>query len=537
MAAKSLTSRQRLRAAGAVVDLVAVLGCALWAARPAAGMDVSWDLLAYHHYYSWLFLNGDMHLADPETYVNRYQNPLPQLPWYLFDQVMSPRAATAAIAAVAGLNLALVRRVTVQVLPRMSEWRQFWLSVTSMVLAATGATFSMELGMSVGDVVVSLPMLAALLLTLRSMQHVGVEADARWRLGAAGALAGAAVGAKLTMMVYVVALTACVAYLSAVRHSPRPLLRFALGGVVGVGLSSGWWLLSIWRLTGNPLFPYYNTVFRSPLWPDYNVRDDRFGATGLVDGFTYPWYMAEGTRRVLDVPMRDLRWVVLLVLLVLAVASVAVWAQKKRSLRPTPAQIAFWLFFGSSALLWLFQFGIARYAVTTELLTGTALVVCLAAVLRRAVVAAAVGAVLALGMAPFNEGHFYHVPFQRDRFMVDAAPLQAVEPGAVVLADNGSAPSGFLLTYLPDGVERHIIQGWFFDTPMMGRLQERLARSRQLYVLVGPAWPRQPAARTNLRREVGVVVDDASCVAVRSTVPRRQLCKAEYVGPAPRGTT
>lgn len=523
----------RLRAAGLVVDAALIVVCVWWATRLSAGMDVSWDLIAYHHYYSWLFTEGQMHLADPEPYVNRYQNPIGQLPWYYLDSTLSPRASTGLIAAVAAVNLLLVRRITMEVLPRrLGHVGGWFVGVAACVLAGTGAVFSMELGMSAADVVVSLPMMAGVLLLLRS-SRARTRALQAWSLFGAGVLGGASLGMKLTMANYLVALGVAALAITVRRRRLGPVVWTTLGGLVGLGVSAGWWFADMWRLTGSPVFPFYNTVFDSPLWGAFNVRDDRFGAHGLLDALSYPWLMAEGTRRVLDVPMRDLRWLALAAVLVVA-AVLTAWRLVRRSDHQrdgvgTEVQVSFWVFTLVGGVLWLFQFGIARYAVTNELLTGTAFVLGLAAVLRRPAAVALLAVVLALVMAPFNEGHFYHVPFQRDRFMVDDAPLRSVPSDSVVIAVNSSAPSGFLLEHLPAGTRRHVYQDWFASSPLLEDLRkDQLAPARHIYLVLGPAWPKQPAVRQRLQRDLGLVVDDAGCQPVHSTLPVRQLCPARY---------
>ena len=533
-------AKRALGVAGLVFDVVAILACAAWAARLSAGMDVSWDLLAYHQYYSWLFVEGHMHLADPEPYVNRYQSPLAELPWYLIDSHLSPRAATAVTAALAGVNLPLIRRITMRVAPsQLGPGGRWLLGVASCLLAGVGAVFSMELGMSAGDVIVSIPMLGAVLLLLQAGRPGSSGRSAAWLYVGAGAPAGVAVGMKLTMANYAIGLGAAAVSLAVARRTVRPVWCTAVGGVVGLAVSAGWWFADVWRLTGSPVFPFYNTIFHSPLWGDYDVRDDRFGAHGLMDALSYPWLMAQGTPRVLDVPMRDLRWVLLAGLLLLAVAATSWRAARRR--HGTRADVgplaAFWVFFAVSGVLWLFQFGIARYAVTSELLTGTALVLCLVAVLRRPAVVLVVAAALAVAMAPFNEGHFYHVPFQKGRFMVEAGPLRSVPLDSVVMAVNTSAPSGYLLEYLPAGTRRHIYQGWFAHSPLLAKLRnEQLSTAPHIYLVLGPAWPRQPRVRQELRDDVGLVVDDTRCLSVHSTLPVRHLCPARYVGvPTSRG--
>src|SRR5690349_3998853 len=88
--------RRRLRAAGWVADVLAVVACAAYAARLSRGMDINFDQVSYHYYYSWLLFHGGIDQVDPEPFTNRYVSPLAQLPWYLLDSLLSPRAAAAA---------------------------------------------------------------------------------------------------------------------------------------------------------------------------------------------------------------------------------------------------------------------------------------------------------------------------------------------------------------------------------------------------------------------------------------------------------
>ena len=44
--------------------------------------------------------------------------------------------------------------------------------------------------------------------------------------------------------------------------------------------------VTAWWLTGNPIFPYFNTIFHSPLWPATNFEDPRWGK-GLSWDFIY----------------------------------------------------------------------------------------------------------------------------------------------------------------------------------------------------------------------------------------------------------
>jgi len=37
------------------------------------------------------------------------------------------------------------------------------------------------------------------------------------------------------------------------------------GGAIGVAVCMGWWTLHLQETTGNPLFPYFNDYWKSPL--------------------------------------------------------------------------------------------------------------------------------------------------------------------------------------------------------------------------------------------------------------------------------
>ena len=47
-------------------------------------------------------------------------------------------------------------------------------------------------------------------------------------------------------------------------------------GVAGVALFAGYWMVHLAHVTGNPLFPYFNQYFHSPLALAASYRDVRF---------------------------------------------------------------------------------------------------------------------------------------------------------------------------------------------------------------------------------------------------------------------
>ena len=83
---------------------------------------------------------------------------------------------------------------------------------------------------------------------------------------AAGLLTGMAMGLKLPEMPFCIGFAAALIALGGNwRHQLVRLLAGGAAGVVGFVIFSGPWMLYIYHLTGNPLFPYFNEYWKSPL--------------------------------------------------------------------------------------------------------------------------------------------------------------------------------------------------------------------------------------------------------------------------------
>ncbi len=103
----------------------------------------------------------------------------------------------------------------------------------------------------------------------------------RWRatrapgwIGASGLLAGAALGSKLTALCAAVSLLAVFAVLLW-READLPPARKAgalAAFLLGLGLAAAPWYAIVFVFTGNPFFPLFNGVFRSPAWDPVNTN-------------------------------------------------------------------------------------------------------------------------------------------------------------------------------------------------------------------------------------------------------------------------
>ncbi|MEA2863761.1 MAG: hypothetical protein QOC84_1717 [Bradyrhizobium sp.] len=227
-----------------------------------------------------------------------------------------------------------------------------------MLIAASGPMTLSEVGTSFSDILTALPVLAGFTLALRERHLL------------AGLLLGAAVGLKLTNIVY--ALGAAAAVLVAQRPL-RPTISLALGGAIGGVATGGAWSLMLWHETGNPVFPLFNGIFRSgELWP-VSILDTQFLPRNLWDALAYPIYWMLGDNRGSEYPFRDARFAVAMALFLLCIGK----GLTKRTPIFTRGDAQLFVLVGLSYGAWLALFSIQRYAIVLELTCGPLIVLLL----------------------------------------------------------------------------------------------------------------------------------------------------------------
>lgn len=473
------------------MDACLVLVCAGIAA--ALPQDANWDQLQYHYWYPWQLFHGGF--SDPDLYGGRFQNPLPQVPFFLLATALPPVVAQAALGALAGGAAVATRRIAARVLPAEGGWLLV-LSTSAALLGMVGAGFRSELGTSYSDVLLTGLLLTGLLLILRTRW---------WPTLLSGVLAGGAVGLKWTSAPFAVAALAALLVLPGDRG--RRLGGWLLGALGGWLVTGAGWAWSLWRTYDSPVFPFWNSLFASPWYPHANLTDERYGVTGAREWLMWPIDMARGSARVLDLPVRDPRWLLLLA------AALALAGLYRRISAPAGAVV---VFTATGAVLWLAVFGVIRYAIPAEMMVGVLVVLALALVATpRVALAASLALTVAAALLTVSAAG-RRVPFGTEWYDVSRDAFARVRSGDVVLVD-GQYPSTFLLAgQLPDGVRAHVVQKDFTGTRLLGWLIEELTGSDRVWVVTG-----RPPSQVD--PTVGTI-DYGDCTRIRSNVVDRWLC-------------
>jgi hypothetical protein len=226
-----------------------------------------------------------------------------------------------------------------------------------------------EVGTSFIDILTAMPVIAGLGFILST------KPEQQRHYIIAGLLIGGAVGLKLTNATFLIGAAASLMY------AARPLAAisyFTLGGAIGAIATGGAWDWMLWQQFGNPVFPFYNSIFRSPEVPLEAMADLRFLPRSLWEVFAYPFYWAIGDHRSSEEPFRDPRFAILFILFAANVIASLRYRMRVFTRRDKQFLVFFLVAYGT----WLLKFSIHRYAVALELLTAPMIVLLLARLLR-----------------------------------------------------------------------------------------------------------------------------------------------------------
>jgi hypothetical protein len=501
------------RHAGRWAVALALLLCGLLSL--AAGQDDGWDMRNYHLYNVHALLNGRIGFDFSPAGFQSYFNPTLELPYYYLSQWLPPRAAGFVMGVLHGLAFVLLAGIARQLLGAAAQRR------TVLLLAAAGMFapgFLSELGNTMGDNLSALPALLSLYLLLRHW-----DALPQWRVRVAlavlvaGAAMGASAGLKLTNATYAVAL--CAALLTVPLgwwQRLRLAFVFGVGVLAGMAATGGWWFLKMWHTFGNPLFPQFNNIFRSPLAQDSGVIDVFFRPQGWMENLLWPFIFAFNTRRVSEIPLKLAVWPVLYVVLA---ALLVVWLRRRvRDNASAPAlapRTVFLLAFVAVAyLVWMRMFSIYRYLVPLELLAPLAIWLAWQYIAPQAQrVAGVLLAALALGVFPV--ANWGHADWAGQAFSAEVPPI-AHPADSIVFFAQPDPPSGWMATFMPPQVRVMALGTGLPESPAW--------RARQLAAIAGRPGPHYlllSAARndrdgTRLRKlalaqALGLTDDAAGC--------------------------
>ncbi len=515
--------------------MVGVYSCLAAVLAFGMGQDLNWDLLNYHFYNPYMLVDGrlarDVHVAGVQSFLN----PLMDLPFYAAVRLgVPPLVFFLSLAAIHGVVLFLVHRITVQLVPQtLSPGISMAAGAVGAMTAALGAGFLSEVGNTMHDNTLAVPILAALLIVLfESDRRAGARLSA---VSIAGMLAGAAAGMKLAVGPLCLGLCASVAVLPG-RLSTRTarVLVFSLSVSLGVILTGGFWMWIMHQNFGSPLFPFVNAFFRSPFAPVENFADLRMMPRDWTQVVFYPFMWMSTQSLVTEPPSRDSRFATVFMF-------IAIWAMAA-ALRKVAGEranyrveagrlllvVTFWLV---SYMVWLEIFSTYRYVIALEVLAaaimfGVAAQVTTAWTSRFAI---AVPICVALALSA-RSPEWGRTAWSDSYFGVDESLLVKYGDSTIVMWDF---PQGYLPPLFPrSSTFVRIVSNWGLsqETAMWERAVAAIDRapSGRLY-LMGSVTGIPPDEPNPLLQQLGLTRTSETCATYPSHSTPFRVCALKRI--------
>lgn len=332
--------------------------CLIW--QFIAGKDLNWDASNYHLYAGFSALNDrfsqDFFAAGPQSYLNPYA----YIPFYLLV-TYSPSAL------LVGLLLAIIHStviyltwgITKSVLKGTAPSTSFLILTTTLSLSTTVVWH--QIGSSFIDIYVTIFVLAG----IHSLLKYDVSPTAKRAFLGAFVL-GLAVGIKLTSGMFALAGAFCAFYLMCIKHKLYThFVCFSVAGIVGTLAVEGWWAYRVFQETGNPFFPFLNSIFCSPYIICESIKHHRFIPSSLSEAFWLPFEMLLPSPWLyIELLSPDARFAFLFISF-----PIFVYLQRRSKTNATSFKVVLG-FWSICYVLWLFATANGRYGMPLFILVG-----------------------------------------------------------------------------------------------------------------------------------------------------------------------
>ena len=496
------------------------------------GADSNWDLLNYHLYNPYAWLNGRLQTDLAPAGMQSYFNPLLDLPYYWMSQHFPARLAGFAMGVLHGLNFVLLLSIARSATADASAEHRYRRPLLLALAGCLVPCFLSQVGNTMGDNTTALLVLGGLAILLGHWDAIKhTTAGAALLTAVSGLLVGMGIGLKPTTACYAVAMCAALlTYPDGLITRIRMAFLFGIGVLAGWAATGGYWMLHMWHLFGNPLYPQFGQYFPNPLTQPIGSGDVRFLPHGIIQSILRPFVMAVDPSKVAGLS-REIVWPIVWALLLYTFGTVVARRLRHDQPRRLDSRARFIIVFVALGfLVWMKVFSIYRYLVPVEMLAPI-VVFALATFLKGAQAGAKtakwlIGAIVVTGVIGGLKT-WGHEGWRDPVFHVDIPAIAAPERATVILYSVSGARA-WMVPFFPPQIAFAGIASSF---PATNAYDERvrammISRGGQGYALIDgdDDWRAQSVARTDkLIGKLGLTDSDRGCAKVKWVVNRLHL--------------
>ena len=481
-----LTAGRAVRGLHAAVVITASLGVTIWYAT-ARGQDFNWDQRNYHIGVPFLLAHGMFWDSIAPAGIQSYLNPYVMEIQLFAMQHLSGITFAVTLAVFQSLAFMIAGLVSAEVAYPAGGSQAMVLGLLGFALSLLAPMPLSEAGSTYIDLITGVPVLGAYALLLTRGHRLSFVTSA----ALAGVLLGAATALKLTNGVFAVgAVGFALAGPESLRRRIVWLLACGGAAIVAFAAVGGPWCIEVWEHFRNPVFPFYNNIFLSRDYPPVAFRDATFLPRSFLGLWVYPLYWALPHRLYSLLGgsptsgwgspsnylfFRDARWIAAIYGITLFLVALLIsrrWARARLNDPATGLLFAFTIGY----VVWLFEFGIQRYAASLDILCGVVLLALVMLLpmkgLKFGLLSAMVLGSWGLMVLPYEE----HLPWRSYWQSINPQCLHFDGPTIVFLTFK---PSLFIAASLPPNTRYVDLSGEFNlraskDTDLTRQLKQEL---------------------------------------------------------------
>ena len=328
-----------------------------------------WDVLNYHYYNPWAFLNDRLNVDIVPAAANTFFSPFIDFPFYFLVNAFDnhPLIFCGIMAIPYGLMLFFSYKIATLFFPTDTEQGRIRIGLT-VSLCVCSETVFLQLCSSSNEHLMAFLVLAALYPLLKTI------ATQRFNTNVfifSGFMLGATAGLKLTHAPYAAAagITLIVFY----KHLKKPFLNiglFTLAGIIGFLITYGYWGWTLWKNFQNPFFPFFNSVFSSPYWEGADYKDMRYFNKPWTTVLFYPffsfWNIRHNVPLLQPITISNLRFPVGAFFFLYAFIDIIKNRKKKQNENKNLLLHVLMFWMAAAYVFWLTYFRVYRYLIPFE---------------------------------------------------------------------------------------------------------------------------------------------------------------------------
>lgn len=349
--------------------------------------EMSWDFANYHYFGPWAFLKDRIGYDIAAAGFNAFYNPFMDIPLYYLIKYFNdyPLVVHFMQGLWSGLILYVFFKISLLCFDTKTLRGKISLFL-AFIIALTGNAFFMQIGTSSNDIQTGALAMISLYMLLKEINRREMRG---WAFLLAGVIMGAAMGLKLTAVVYAVSSGLCLILFHKDFEKPVKVVSlFALGGLLGFLMFEGYWMYIMWEKFGNPFFPFANALFKSPLAEANDNSYMFFVPKNFGQFLIHPFVLAFTFNRLEGLAWcTDFRIAIIYVVAIIYGIRLLVKRVKKQPIEISKQQKFLILFLLVSYLVWVNLFSLMRFYVPIEMISAIYIAMALMSIKPKSLIA------------------------------------------------------------------------------------------------------------------------------------------------------